>query len=198
MGRLLMDRVLEDLRPCLEPIARPYADPGRPVESTADLLQESCLRAWQKIQSFHGGENDDETFAMFRSWIGQIVRRIGLTAQRDRQRLRRSPPEKVLRLTPWDASDTGDTGRRVDPISRDPTPSANARTDERIQRVQAALERVSDETNATIAFCRRAACMFVCHAISRRAGRSIRYTPLVISTDRPAPNSKGPSHELGS
>lgn len=78
--RAAMDRVLEILRPQLEPMARPYADPGRPVESTADLLQEACLRAWRKIDLFRQGEDDEETFRLFRAWIGQIVRRLSFTA----------------------------------------------------------------------------------------------------------------------
>ena len=78
--REAMDRVLEMLRPYLSRIAGPYVNPLRPVDSTADLLQESCLRAWHKIGSFQGGKGDEHTFEMFRSWIGQIVRRLGKDA----------------------------------------------------------------------------------------------------------------------
>lgn len=145
-----MDEVLEVIRPHIGPLARPFANPARPVESTADLLQESCLRAWQKIGKFETGTNDEETFKMFRAWVGQIVRRLGLTAQRNRQRQRRNPPKKILRLTPWESSESTDSALRIDVPSPDPTPSASARSDEQIRRVHEAIEKIPDETDAAI------------------------------------------------
>ena len=96
--RSAMDEVLGALQSHIEPLARQYADPTKPVESTADLLQESCLRAWNKIGSFEGGSDDEETFHMFRAWIGQIVKRLGMDAKRDQGRQRRKPDAKLLRL----------------------------------------------------------------------------------------------------
>ena len=83
--RQAVDQLLAAIRPDLERLARPYADPGRPDESASDLVQSVLLRAWQNIEQFHGGSGDDETFAMFQGWIAQIAHRLGLNAVRDRK-----------------------------------------------------------------------------------------------------------------
>ena len=150
--RQAMDRVLSLLQPYIHKLARPYADPTRRVGSTADLLQESCLRAWQKLEGFQGGENDEETFAMFQSWIGQIVRRLGINAERDRKRLRRSPgpDKKLIPLgAPMPGQSTSDGGV-VDPLARELTPSAYARCDERAEKIHAVLDALDDEVGAEV------------------------------------------------
>ena len=146
-----MDQVLDMLRPYLEPSARKYADPARRKESTSDLLQECCLRTWQKLESFQGGENDQETFAMFRSWMGQILRRLGLNAQRDRLAKSQIPPQKVVSLPP----DRGESAEPLDePALQDSarSPSDGARANEVALKIRAALDGLSDQTGATIVF----------------------------------------------
>jgi RNA polymerase sigma factor (sigma-70 family) len=148
--RKAMDEVLERLTPQLTKMARPYADPARRVGSTQDLLQDSCLRAWLKLDSFEGGSGDEETFAMFRAWIGQIVKRLGINAERDRKRQRRMPDKGFIPLgAPLPGQATSDGGV-VDPLAREGTPSEYARADERAEKIQAALEKVEDETGASI------------------------------------------------
>ena len=145
-----MDRVLSILRPHLEPLARAYADPGRAAESTGDLLQEGCLRVWQKIGSFETAENDEETFALFRAWMGQIVRRLGVDAQRARKRKRRNPSRRILSIgSPRSGDSTGGV-RGIDPPGPEHPPSAYARARELDEEIQAALERMSDPRDAAI------------------------------------------------
>ena len=147
-----MDELLDLLHPYLEHLARPYADPSRPAESTSDLLQESCLRAWQKIDSFEGGMNDEETFAMFRSWVGKLVKHLGLNAHRKRKRQRRSPPNKILPLgspNPDETSSSG-PGAKLDPKSPVGTPSEYARKDEQVLKIQEALQNLPDQEAAAI------------------------------------------------
>lgn len=148
--RKAMDQVLEVLRPLLEPLAHRYADPTKPVESTADLLQESCLRAWNKIDTFQGGQSDEETFAMFRAWVGQIVRRLGLDAKRNQGRQRRQPKQKLLRLDRPRQGDSTSSGASMQPVAREGTPSTYVRADEREERIREALKDLPDETNAVI------------------------------------------------
>ncbi len=148
--REAMDQVLAILWPHLQQLARRYAEPLRHVASTADLLQESCLRAWNRLTTFQGGSEDEGTFEMFRAWIGQIIRRVGIDRTRELGTQRRRPEEKVLRL---DASNSGDSiseGGWVDAPSREPSPSAYARSRELEERLQAALAGISDQTNASI------------------------------------------------
>jgi RNA polymerase sigma factor (sigma-70 family) len=140
--REAMDQVLSILRPQLESLARLYADPSRPAQSTADLLQECCVRAWQKIGSFEGGEDDGETFAMFRAWMGQIVRRLGMNAHRDRSAGGRIPPSKVRPLNPAGEENPAPASTR--------TPSAYVGAGERAQRIREALDELPDALAADI------------------------------------------------
>jgi len=147
--RAAMDEVIEMLRPRLERLAHAYADPLRPAESTSDLLQDSCLRAWNSLGSFQGGHDDEVTFAMFRAWILQIVRRIGLDARKARDRQRRIPPKKLRRLDASGVS-TGSGADGAGEPGESRTPSEYAQVDESMERVLAALDAVSDQTDSTI------------------------------------------------
>ena len=148
--RAAMDQVLDTLRPHLEPMARPYADSTRPAESTSDLLQESCLRAWQKIDTFDGAENDEETFKMFRAWIGQIVKNLGLDAKRDGGRKRRKPSGEVFRLGSGRPADSTGLAGKFDARADDPSPSQIARGSELAQRIEGVLKGMPDRTDASI------------------------------------------------
>ena len=147
--RQAMDEVLSILRPYLESLARPYADPVRPSQSTADLLQESCLRAWQRLDTFEGGANDGETFAMFRAWIGQIVRRLGLNVHRERRDTRRRPPKKILSLDRR-SGDSTRAPRTIEPPAPEKSPSSFARAGEEARRIEEALLRLGDEEAAEL------------------------------------------------
>lgn len=148
--REAMDEVLSALRPHLDHLARPYAPPVRPVESTADLLQESCLRAWRKIDSFRVGRNDEETFALFRAWVGQIVRRMGVDAQRASRRKCRRPSRRILSIGPVRSGDSATTSAAVDPPGRTDRPSAHARGSELDREIREALGRMPDPRDAAI------------------------------------------------
>lgn len=145
-----MDRLLTILRPYLEHLARPFADPDQPAKSTSDLLQDSFLRAWQRIGTFDGGNSDEETYAMFRGWLGQIVRRLGLDAQRARERQRRKPPGEVLRIGHPRPGQSTSLGGVVDPPAREASPSAYARSEELDRSVREAIAKLPDALNADI------------------------------------------------
>jgi RNA polymerase sigma factor (sigma-70 family) len=78
------------------------------------------------------------------------VRRLGATAQRDRNRLRRKPPEKVLGVGSWREDFGKRPGGGTEPPSNDPSPSRWARTAEGAARVRAAIEGIQDESCRTI------------------------------------------------
>lgn len=148
--REALERILSILRPHLEPIARRYANPVRPTQSTADLVQETCLRAWQKLGNFEIGDTDQQTFAMFRSWMAQIVRHLGVDAQRASGRQRRRPPGKVLSVGAPGARDSTSVGGSIEPPSPSRTPSAYLRGEELDREVRAALEGIPDPRDAAI------------------------------------------------
>jgi RNA polymerase sigma-70 factor (ECF subfamily) len=148
--RQAMNRVLELLRPHLEAQARRYADPARASASVSDLVQEVRLRAWQKIDQFRGGTTDEQTLALFRAWLGQIVQRLGLNAQRRRKAQRRQPPQPLVPLSPSAGEGAPSRAGGIDPVADGPTPSVNVRADEEARLVQAALEKIPDETDRAI------------------------------------------------
>lgn len=148
--RRAMDQVLEALRPYLHKIASSYADPVRPVRSTTDLLQDAFLRAWENVDSFQGGEGDEETFALFRGWIAQIVRRVGMNARRNRDALRRSGQKNVLRIGQKGLGEASSVAGSIDPPAAEPSPSSHVRHDERLLRIEEALRKLPRETDAEI------------------------------------------------
>ncbi len=145
-----LDRVLALLRPYLEQLAARYADPGRAHASASDLVQEACLRAWDKLDQFRGGSSDEQTLALFRSWLGQIVQRLGLNARRDGKAQRRAPRQPLRRLGSPAAGDSTDQAGGVEPAGGEPTPSANLREDEQTRLVRAAVANIPDETDRAI------------------------------------------------
>ena len=54
--RRAMDLILEEFQSLLEKTASGYADPDQAAESASDLVQESKLRAWQRVGQFRGAE----------------------------------------------------------------------------------------------------------------------------------------------
>jgi RNA polymerase sigma factor (sigma-70 family) len=144
-SRDAMDRLLAIIRPELERLAEGYADPRRAAESTQDVVQEAWVRAWQKLDQFRGADTSEETQAMFRAWVAQILHRVGLNAQRAwRAPMRRPRNAAIVRI----AGPAGDSG--VEPPADSPTPSALVRADEESVRVREALSRMADETDRRI------------------------------------------------
>jgi RNA polymerase sigma factor (sigma-70 family) len=137
--RRAMDLLLEEFEPILDRAARDYADPRQAAESASDLVQETRLRAWQRVAQFRGSGDEAQNRAMFGAWLGQIARTVGMNAREARNaRKRRSPNAVHVRIGGGGSSTQGG----VDPAGSDPTPSAEARKDERASLIQAALDRL--------------------------------------------------------
>lgn len=149
--RSSMDRLFEAMRPYMEKVARDYADPAHAAESVSDLVQESELRAWQRLEQFRGGAGDSDTLAMFHAWVAQIVRRVGLNAVETRNAQRRKDPDRdVVRLGGDGGPGTTSQGEAFEPAGSGSTPSAGYRRDEQARLIQAALEKSPDETGRTV------------------------------------------------
>ncbi len=137
------------VRPWLVQSARRYADPQRESASTSDLAQEAWLRAWQKLGQFQGATTDAETAARFRAWVNRMVQRLGKNAVRHRTAQHRKPPGKLQRLDEGPPA-AQESGVKLDPAARQPTPSALVAADEQARRVRAALAKIADEADRTI------------------------------------------------
>src|SRR5882724_6406687 len=107
--RQALDLLLAEVRPDLERWARRYATPDQPEASVSDLVQSVCLRAWQNLDRFDAGADDEQTVAQFRAWIGRIVERLGLNAVRRRTAQRRWPAGPLCKTEPGERM----TGRRL-------------------------------------------------------------------------------------
>jgi len=134
-----MDLLLEEFQAILEKAARTYTDPAQAAESASDLVQESKLRAWQRVGQFRGSGDEAQLRAMFGAWLGQIARTVGINAREARNaRKRRAPNAVHVRIGGGGSS----THAGFDPASSDPTPSAEAKLDERASLIQAALSKL--------------------------------------------------------
>ncbi len=145
--RAAMDEAIAILHPYVEPVARRYADPGRPAESTSDLIQKSCLRAWEKIGAFDGGKGDEETLAMFRVWMGQIIRRLGIETYRKRAARAALSGDPAAASLPEGAASPGAPAEPISPQSGPPTQTLSA---ERSRQIEEALGGLPEPVDAQI------------------------------------------------
>jgi RNA polymerase sigma factor (sigma-70 family) len=149
-----IEALLEAIRPWLWQAAHGFADSERLDESTADLAQAAWLRAWQSLEQFQGPSGneagDAQAMAMFRAWVLQIVRRLGMNAIRDRKARHRRRPGGLRRLDAAPPDDSTAAWGPARPESRDPSPSAHAAADERIERVREAVARLADDEDRRI------------------------------------------------
>src|SRR5262245_18315989 len=101
------------------------------------------------MDQFKGGREDEETMAMFRGWVGQIVHRLGLNAVRDRQTQRRSPQAGAV-YPLWGGAGSSEGDRWKEPADSGPTPSGAYVVDEEARLVQSALEKIPDSVDRDI------------------------------------------------
>ena len=148
--RQALDRFLAMLHPHLVKMVRQCGRQGFSTESTADLVQESSLRIWQRLHQFHGQQNREQTSRMFWEWASQIVRRLALDRHRRRNAQCRKPPRALLRLAPGNWNGTSNGHGWIDPAARGPEPAANVRAGEQARLVQQALEKIPDEKDRKI------------------------------------------------
>lgn len=142
-----MEELLEVARPYLAQVARTCARPARGSQSVSDLVQEAEVRVWQKLDQFCGGKNDAESLAMFRSWLAQIVRRVGLNLERKRGAQRRRPAAGRLLRQGGPLSGGRESGSGAAELAGSgSTPIDQAIRKEEALRLHAAMERLLDET----------------------------------------------------
>ena len=148
--RAAMDQLLVILRPQIEGISREYADTERATESSSDLVQETWLRMWQKLDQFQGGDSDEDTYAMFHGWACQIAHRVGLNAARGRKVLKRAPEgHTIVSLRGGGGSSTGG-GSAMAPRAEGLSPSGAFQVDEQYRILDRALQRLGDPRDAVI------------------------------------------------
>jgi RNA polymerase sigma factor (sigma-70 family) len=138
------EQLVELARPHLLSVVLCLFDPAAPWQSVSDLLQETWMRAWQGLADFRGGSNDDETGALFRSWLTRTLKRTCSNGQRYANAGRREPPG----LRSLNGRDT--EAGPPEPAADEPEPSTMVRSSEARRQVAEALARLSDATDREI------------------------------------------------
>jgi RNA polymerase sigma factor (sigma-70 family) len=128
-----LNRLLTTIQPWIEHAAHGFADPDRPDGSTADIVQEAWLRAWQNLEEVRAA-----TPARFRTWLEQIVHNVGLNARRHGRAQKRRPSNGFAVL---------DSAAGVDP---GPSPSHRAATAEEVDRLRQATTALPDPTDREV------------------------------------------------
>ncbi len=147
-----LEELLQSLHPFLESLARGYADPDADAASTADLVQESWLRAWKNLKDFRAGAVEEEALIQFRAWISTIVHRLGLNAQRARQAQKRRPQGPAASPVKLQGRNSAVPDREIAAIQT--SPSQRASRNENAQRVHQALGSVPDPLQREVLFLR--------------------------------------------
>lgn len=125
------DRVFGQLQMFIRQIAIKHgAESMAPKEGASDIVQQSCLRAIEKLETFRGA-----TSAEFRGWLKTLV----INEVRQSQRNWRRQVRDVRREQSIDATPMPLPGL---PAESRETPGAHAIREEQLQAMQAAIEKL--------------------------------------------------------
>ncbi len=128
-------------------LAQQLVGPGWAHRSASDLVQDVWQQVYEAIDTFRGGEDDEQTGAMFRALLSRTMRRLNANGLRHDQAAIRRPPAGTVHLGVHGGDDS--TAGPGDPPADDPTPSLPVRLEEQRATVQAALAKL-DETDRAI------------------------------------------------
>lgn len=167
--RAAMDRLLTELRPCLEHVAARYSGQLGADASGRDLVQEASLQAWLKLAQFRGHHDRQQELHMFQAWLEEIVQRLGQNRRRRNRAQRRAPAGRIVSLDAARAHSSCDGAR---PCATGPTTSSAAAGAEAACDVRAAIADLPDATDRFIIH----ECFF--------AGRSLRELADALNIDR--------------
>lgn len=120
-----------------------------PERSAHDLTQDAWFQFHKNIDSFRGGENDEQTGAMLRAWLGNTLTRLAKNYLRYETAASRKPPGgRVAPLT----SLTSDTLSEdfIDTPAPDPTPSNAAWQKEQKARLERKITALADPLDQTV------------------------------------------------
>ncbi|MCZ6690963.1 MAG: sigma-70 family RNA polymerase sigma factor [Planctomycetota bacterium] len=85
------NRICAKIGPHVLRCAMAYSSFVRAVDSAEDLAQDSLIRICDKIGTFRGGCDDEQTFKMFWGWSRRLTWNVCFNAKRDSKRKKRNP-----------------------------------------------------------------------------------------------------------
>ena len=130
--------------PYLLKLAQRTLGPTWPEQSVSDLTQDTWERVLSGIGGFRGGPDDDQTAAVLRVWLRQIMDRVHANRVRSAQTQRRRIPTPLVSLDALGRSESTDGVSSREPVSGEPTPSANLRRDESRLVIGQVIEHLPD------------------------------------------------------
>jgi RNA polymerase sigma factor (sigma-70 family) len=137
----------EMVRPYLLNVAQRLLGRGWAHRSVSDLTQDTWQRVCTKIETFHGGADDDQTAALFRAWVRVTMVRVSANWRREETTQRRQVSGGALSLSILQARDSHDGVRAFDPIAEQSSVSGHVCSDEKratIDRVLGTLDDCGD------------------------------------------------------
>jgi RNA polymerase sigma factor (sigma-70 family) len=143
--------LLDQFRLCVVQICRETGGRDGAELTTDDLVQEVWLRVLEKLEQFHGSEDNQQTAAMFYNWVRMTARSVVFNLREARDAQCRTPPGLLVRLDAANGNgSTLDHRPNNSPASNDKTPSAIFVAQERVERVNQAIDSLPDELDRTI------------------------------------------------
>jgi RNA polymerase sigma-70 factor, ECF subfamily len=140
-----VDRLLVLVRPHLERVSRSCRGGDGAAQSVSDLVQESWMRAWGRLDQFAGGRDDAESLAMFRGWASRIARNVCLQTRRNSRRKKRLCPRgRLVRLGGGGSEARWGSSAGRHPAALGSTPSAGVAREEEARGVRRALDGLPD------------------------------------------------------
>jgi RNA polymerase sigma factor (sigma-70 family) len=134
----------EMMRPYLLDEAQRRLGPALPQESTSDLIQNTWQLAWTNIQSFRGGDDDDQTAALFRAWLRRIMKNVHLNHVRAERAQRRLMPPGTFSMNAPGSDGLTEIRPGFEPIAHESSVGAQLRRDEVKARIEQVLARLAD------------------------------------------------------
>ncbi len=137
--------LLHDMvRPYLLKEAQRRLGPTWPQQSASDLTQNTWQRAWTKIESFRGGDDDDQTAALFRAWLRQTLKRVHSNHKRAERAQRRLMPPGTFSMYATGPGDRSGGRPGFEAIADQSSVSAKLRRDEEKARIEQVLGKLGD------------------------------------------------------
>ncbi len=137
--------LLHDMvRPFLLKDAQRRLGPTWPQQSASDLTQDTWQRAWRNIESFRGGDDDDQTAALFRAWLRQTLKRVHSNHKRSERAQRRLMPPGTFSMNAPGPGDRSGGRPEFEAIAEQSSVSAKLRRDEEKARIEQVLGNLGD------------------------------------------------------
>jgi DNA-directed RNA polymerase specialized sigma24 family protein len=139
------------IHPYLLDEAKRILGPDMPQESTSDLIQKTLQRAWMNIEGFRGGDEEDQTAALFRAWLRRIMTNVHLNDVRAENAQRRLVPPGAFSMNGPGSRGLPDGPAGFDPMAHESSVGAQLRRDKMRARIERVVGKRADPADRDLA-----------------------------------------------